>query len=56
MKIDNPEHQKFLLELIASASYPGAMIELVYEVHQAVKTAEVLAETSPITAVSRSGA
>lgn len=42
MKIDKLEHQQFLLELLVSASYPGKILDLVYEVMQAVKHAEVV--------------
>lgn len=41
MKIDKPEHQQMLLELLNAASYHGHAIDLAYEVKQAVKNADI---------------
>ena len=41
MKIDKPEHQQFLLELLNAASYQGHALDIAYEVKQAVKQAEI---------------
>ena len=46
MKIDKFEHQKFLLELLAAANYPGQILDLVYEVVQAVKKGEIEEESA----------
>lgn len=44
MVIKNEQHRRFLLELIAAASYPGAVIELAVEVKRAVEKAEIAPE------------
>lgn len=41
MTIDKPEHKKFLLELMGHVQYPGQLLELAFEVKQAIKDAEV---------------
>jgi hypothetical protein len=41
MVIDKPEHQAFFLELIKQAQYPGHVIDLAFEVKQAVQAATV---------------
>lgn len=41
MRIDNPEHQKLLLELLNAARYEGTAVKLVAQVMQAVEDADI---------------
>lgn len=36
MTFDKPEHQQFLFELMSQAQYPGKILELAFEVKQAI--------------------
>jgi hypothetical protein len=46
MKIDKPEHQQFLLELMKAAQYPGHLIDLAYEVKQEIQNADVSSDAT----------
>ncbi len=41
MILDSETHRKFLLELMNQTNYPGTLIDLAYEVKQAILKAEV---------------
>lgn len=44
MILDNETQRKFLLELMAQTNYPGNLLDLAYEVKQAIQKAEVSGE------------
>jgi hypothetical protein len=41
MILDNKTQQEFLLQVIKQVSFPGELLELAYEVKQAILNAEV---------------
>ena len=41
MTIDKQEHQALLLEIIKQTTYPGHLIDLVYEIRNAILSAKV---------------
>lgn len=41
MIIDKQEHKQAILELIASATFSGAMVEAVYELKKTVEDAQI---------------
>lgn len=41
MILDSETQRKFLLELMTQTNYPGSLLELAYEVKQAILKAEV---------------
>lgn len=44
MTLDKETHRQFLLELFKQTNFPGHLIDLVYEVKQAIEKAEVNGE------------
>lgn len=44
MVIDREEYKRFLLQLIASGSFPGEYLDIAYAVKKAVEQAEVPTE------------
>lgn len=47
MVFDKPEHKQFILELMQQVQYPGQVLDLAYEIRQAVKNAEVRPQPAP---------
>lgn len=41
MTFDTPEHKQIVLEILASVSVPGKMIEVFYELKKAAEKAQV---------------
>lgn len=41
MTLDNETQRKFLLELFQQVNFPGNLLELAYEIKQAIAKAEV---------------
>lgn len=41
MTFDKPDHQSFIIELLKQASFPGHLVDLVYEVKQSVIAATI---------------
>ena len=41
MTLDSEEQKKILLELIAASTVPGKAIDLLYELQQAVRSADI---------------
>lgn len=41
MTLDNPAQKQFLLELIAQVQFPGAVLDMAYEVKQAIANAQI---------------
>lgn len=48
MIIDKEDHKRFLLELMEQVSYPGRVLDLAWEVKQAVMQANVPASAAAI--------
>lgn len=46
MTFDKPEHQQFLFELMKQAQYPGNLLELAFEVKQAIASGSVAAPSA----------
>lgn len=45
MKFDKPEHKELTLKIIDASNFPGQLLDLVYELKQAVQRAEVEEKT-----------
>lgn len=41
MTLDNIAQKQFLLELIAQVQFPGTVLDMAYEVKQAISTAQI---------------
>ena len=53
MTLDKPEHQKFLIELMLQVQFPGSILELAYEVKQAISQASIAAATPNLSKADR---
>lgn len=48
MVLDSATHKQFLLELIKQTNMPGTLLDLAYEVKQAVLKAEIVEPVVPL--------
>jgi len=41
MKFDKPEHKELTIKIIEASTFPGQILDLIYELKQAVQNAEI---------------